>query len=43
MDFVDFLREMLGITDDFAITSIVKDEENKIIKIHLKYLNTHFC
>ncbi|ATA74671.1 ISL3 family transposase [Capnocytophaga sp. H2931] len=42
MDFVDFLREMLGITDDFAITSIVKDEENKIIKIHLKYLNTHF-
>lgn len=42
MDFIDFLREMLGITSDFAITSIEKDEEDKQIKIHLRYLNTSF-
>lgn len=42
MDFIDFLREMLGITSDFAITSIVKDEDNKHIKIHLQYLNTYY-
>ena len=24
MDFIDFLKEMLGITDDFGITSIEK-------------------
>ena len=29
MGFIDFSRELLGITSDFAITSIVKDEENK--------------
>ena len=34
MDFIDFLREMLGITSEFAITSIEKDEEDKQIKIH---------
>ncbi len=38
MEFIDFLREMLGITQDFAITSISKDESEKVIKIHLKYL-----
>lgn len=26
MEFLDFLREMLGITEDFVITSICKDE-----------------
>ncbi|MFT4062927.1 MAG: hypothetical protein QM642_11295 [Edaphocola sp.] len=38
MEFVDFLREMLGITEDFAITKINKDESGKVIHIHLKYL-----
>ena len=38
MEFIDFLREMLGITEDFAITKIEKDESEKIIHIHLKYL-----
>jgi transposase len=42
MDFVNFLREMLGITEDFAITSIEKDETDKVIKIHLKYLFNRF-
>jgi len=42
MEFIDFLREMLGITKDFAITSISKDESEKVIKIHLKYLNRRF-
>lgn len=42
MEFIDFLREMLGITEDFAITSIYKDETEKHIKIHLKYLKTDF-
>ncbi len=37
-DFIDFLREMLGITIDFGIVSVVKDAEKKEIKIHLKYL-----
>lgn len=35
---MDFLRDMLGITEDFAVTRIDKDESNKIIRIHLKYL-----
>ena len=38
MEFIDFLREMLGITEDFAITRIDKDETNRIIRIHLKSL-----
>ena len=39
MDFVDFLKEMLGVTNDFAITQIEKEEEpKKGIKIFLKYL-----
>lgn len=39
MDFIDFLKEMLGITNDFAITQIEKQEETeKAIKIYLKYL-----
>ncbi|MCC6844924.1 MAG: hypothetical protein IT283_01280, partial [Bacteroidetes bacterium] len=38
MEFIDFLREMLVITEDFAITRIDKDETNRIIRIHLKYL-----
>lgn len=42
MEFVDFLREMLGITEDFAITQIEKDETDKIIRIHLQYLNKDF-
>jgi len=36
MDFIDFLKEMLGITNDFAITQIEKQEEGeKVIKIYL--------
>ncbi len=35
---MDFLRDMLGITEDFAVTRTDKDESNKIIHIHLKYL-----
>jgi transposase len=42
MEFVDFLREMLGITEDFAITQIEKEETDKIIRIHLRYLNKHY-
>ena len=32
MDFVDFLKEMLGVTNDFAITQIEKEEEPKKVK-----------
>ncbi len=42
MEFVDFLRDMLGVTEDFAITKIEKDETSKVIRIHLHYLNTHY-
>ncbi len=42
MDFADFLRDMLGITKDFAITKVNKDEDEKIIRIHLHYLNRNF-
>jgi len=43
MDFVDFLKEMLGITDDFGIISISKSETpEKIIKIHLKYIPNRY-
>jgi len=42
MDFVDFLREMLGITGDFAIIEINKDETKKEIRIHLRYLKKDF-
>ncbi len=38
MGFIDFLRDMLGITEDFAITKIEKDESRKTIHIHLQYL-----
>ncbi len=38
MEFVDFLREMLGITKDFSIVEIHKEETpEKVIEIHLKY------
>ena len=39
MDLADFLREMLGITQDFGITKTEKFEEKKVIKIHLIYLH----
>ena len=42
MDFADFLREMLGITQDFGITKIEKFEEEKVIKIHLIYLHKSY-
>ena len=43
MDFVDFLKEMLGVTNDFAITQIEKEEEpKKGIKIFLKYLPNRY-
>jgi transposase len=42
MDFVDFLKELLGITEDFAILNITKYEAEKEIKIHLKYLPNRF-
>jgi len=43
MDFVDFLKEMLGVTNDFAITQIEKEEEpKKVIKIFLKYLPNRY-
>ncbi len=38
MEFIDFIQEMLGITKDFGITQIEKDESGKIIKIYLTYL-----
>jgi len=39
MDFIDFLKEMICITDDFGIISIDKYEyPEKVIKIHLKYI-----
>ena len=39
MDFLDFLKEMLGITDDFGIVNIEKIERpEKIIRIYLNYL-----
>jgi len=42
MDFADFLREMLGITQDFGINKIEKFEEEKVIKIHLIYLHKSY-
>jgi len=36
MDFISFLRDILGITTDFDITHIDKNDEQKTIKIHLK-------
>lgn len=42
MEFENFLRKMLGVTEIFAITSIDKDEANKEIKVHLKYLKAYF-
>ncbi|MDP2362863.1 MAG: hypothetical protein Q8M94_03735 [Ignavibacteria bacterium] len=43
MDFIDFLKEMLGITNDFAITQIEKQEEGeKVIKIYLKYIPNRY-
>ena len=39
MEFADFLREMLGITKDFSIVEIHKEETpEKVIEIHLKYI-----
>lgn len=38
MEFIDFLGEMLGITKDFAIVKIDKNELDKIINIHIEYL-----
>lgn len=38
MEFIDFLGEMLGITKDFAVTKIEKNEFDKTINIHIKYL-----
>ena len=38
MEFIDFLGEMLGITKDFAITKIEKNEFEKTINIHIEYL-----
>lgn len=39
MEFLDFLKEMLGITDDFGIVNIEKIERpEKIIRIYLNYL-----
>ena len=43
MEFVDFIREMLGITHDFGITRLEKVEHpEKIIRIHLHYLHNRF-
>jgi hypothetical protein len=33
MEFIDFLGEMLGITKDFAVTKIEKNEFEKTINI----------
>ena len=38
MEFIDFLGEMLGITKDFAVTKIEKNELEKTINIHIEYL-----
>jgi hypothetical protein len=38
MDFNNFLREILGLTKDFEITGIEKDEIKKTIYIYLRYL-----
>lgn len=38
MEFIYFLGEMLGITKDFAITKIEKNELEKTINIHIEYL-----
>jgi transposase len=43
MDFIEFLREMLGITEDFGIVSIEKIEKpEKIIRINLQYLHSKY-
>lgn len=38
MEFIYFLGEMLGITKDFAITKIEKNELEKTINIHIDSL-----
>ncbi len=39
MDFIPFLQDMLGITDDLGIVNIEKIETpDKIIRIYLNYL-----
>jgi|GEM_PF-4265064 len=42
MNFVEFLSEFLGITDDFNISSIDRDENEKVIEIHLKHNKSTF-
>jgi len=38
LHFADFLKEMLGITQDYGITQVEKTEADKVIKIYLQYL-----
>jgi len=38
----EFLQELLGITTDFGITAIDKNETTKTISIHLTYLKSTF-
>ncbi|MBW7844021.1 MAG: ISL3 family transposase [Ignavibacterium sp.] len=38
MEFIDFLGEMLGITKDFAVTKIEKNEVEKTINIYIEYI-----
>lgn len=43
MEFSDFLKEMLGISIDFEISNIVKEETPaKVITISLKYSKTYY-
>jgi transposase len=43
MEFLDFLKEMLGITDDYGIVNMEKVERpEKIIRIYLNYLPKHY-
>ncbi len=38
MEFIDFLGEILGITKDFTVTKIEKNEFDKTFNIHIEYL-----
>jgi transposase len=42
MEFTEFIRDLLGISSDFDVVKIEKEEENKRIFIHLKYLPTRY-
>lgn len=42
MEFSEFIKSLLGITDDFSLDKIETDHGAKVINIHLKYLSKRY-